>query len=602
MNHLKTILAISVFTIFSSNLFGGLNYYVSTAGNNSFSGLSISSPFKTINYAISKALHGDTINVMAGTYTNLSYGNWDPYKSEQAVRVFNKKTTTGLYLVIKAYKTDKVILKSDGNFVFQIQKSNFIKVEGFEIIGEKDNISMDTALWYQFQYRQCLNADCSSFESKFRVPFGTPPSVVAAMTLPILNDIVKPTTVNSEGILVSQSDHVDVINNKVHHMPSAGIRIGSSDYCNVIGNTIFECNKRNSVGTPALVLSTIHSIDNNDATKIVVARNRVFDNRNEIYSWSATKTFIKPEIDEGKGISLEHCITRSAEPSWHHGRVRIENNICYRNGFSGINTNEAERVDVLFNTCYNNKASGIGANLGISINETRDARIYNNIVHAVNTWGGYALAVRPLTNVTNDNILFKNNLIVGTLDKRADSVDVNTIFSNPNWVDTLEFRLHSGSVARNSAVDTLTPSLDHFSQQRNDGDPDIGAVEYKPGCNAIVTNNNNSGSGSLRNVLECVAEGDSITFLNSVKNINLNSTLNINKSITLLYSSQIDKPNIIANMGSISMPVGIQIKENKTVKITNIDFKAINNSQKKPLIENSGILVIKGSTNASSTN
>jgi hypothetical protein len=48
--------------------------------------------------------------------------------------------------------------------------------------------------------------------------------------------------------------------------------------------------------------------------------------------------------------------------------------------------------------------------------------------------------------------------------------------------------------------------------------------------------------------------------------------------------------------------VGIQIKENKTVKITNIDFKAINNSQKKPLIENSGILVIKGSTNASSTN
>jgi parallel beta-helix repeat protein len=600
MNLIRYSFLIFLFAILNFQLIGGVNYYVSNSGSNANNGLSIGAPFKTINFAIGESVHGDTINVMAGTYTNPTYGTWDPYKAEQAARVFNKTTTGTAYLVIKPYKTDKVVLKSDGNFVFQIQNSNYIKVESFEIFGEKDNIPMDTAMWYQFQYRQCLDVNCSTYESKFRVPFGTPASVVETMTFLALSDIKKPTTVNSEGILVNNCHHVDVINNIVHHMPSAGIRIAGSDYANVIGNTVFECNKRNSVGTPALVLSNINSIDNNDATKIIVARNRVFDNRNELYSWAPEKTKIVPLIDEGKGISLEHCITRSIGPSWDHGRVRIENNICYRNGFSGINTNEAERVDVLYNTCYNNTMSGRGVNVGISINDTYDARVYNNIVDATNNFGGAALAVRPLTNVTNDNIIFKKNIVVGTVEKRADSVDINTMFVNPNWVDTLEFRLHASSPAINSAVDTLTPPNDHYNQTRLL--PDIGAVEYKSGCNPLVNTINDSGTGSLRNVLGCVAEGDTITFGSAVTNLNVLSTLMIDKSVTLLFPSQSGKPLITIDMALSSILSGIRIKENKTVKIRNVDFKAINNSQKKPLIENNGVLLIQGKTDLMSSN
>jgi hypothetical protein len=399
---------------------------------------------------------------------------------------------------------------------------------------------------------------------------------------------------------VNNSHHIDVINNIVHHMPSAGIRIGGSDYANVIGNTIYECNKRNSVGTPALVLSNINSIDNNDATKIIVARNRVYDNRNELYSWAPAKTKIVPLIDEGKGISIEHCITRSVGPSWDHGRVRIENNICYRNGFSGINTNEAQRVDVLFNTCFNNTASGRGVNVGISINDTYNARVYNNIIQATNNFGGAALAVRPLTYVTNDDIIFKNNIIVGTIEKRADSVDINTMIINPNWVDTLEFRLNSGSPAVNSAVDTLTPTLDFYGQLRDVNDPDIGAVEFIPTCNKIVSHGKDNGSGSLREVLSCVQDGDTIRFGSGVLELNILSTILVDKNVTFIHPTNSTVPLLKFNMSSSSILSGLIVDSDKTMKLYNVHLQAMNNVQNKPVIENRGKLMILGNTQISS--
>ncbi|MBV8890366.1 MAG: DUF1565 domain-containing protein [Acidobacteria bacterium] len=48
----------------------GVNYYVSTAGNDTNSG-SQSSPWRHINYAASKAQPGDRINVLAGTYNEI---------------------------------------------------------------------------------------------------------------------------------------------------------------------------------------------------------------------------------------------------------------------------------------------------------------------------------------------------------------------------------------------------------------------------------------------------------------------------------------------------------------------------------------------------
>jgi hypothetical protein len=380
-------------------------------------------------------------------------------------------------------------------------------------------------------------------------------------------------------------------------MPSAGIRIGSSDYVKVIGNEIFDCNQRNSVGTPALVLSTIHSIDNNDATKIFIENNSVHDNRNVVYSWAPNKTYIEPKVDEGKGISLEHCQKNStANTSWEHGRVRIVNNICYRNGFSGINTNEAERVDILFNTCYQNIATGIGKNTGLSINDAEDVRVYNNIVYSVNNFGGDAMAIRPLTWVTNDNIIFKNNIVVGTVDTDFDSVDINTMYVDPMWVDTLQFRLSKTSPAINMALDTLTPMEDFYKQNRPVGMPDIGAVEYLPAlCSTIVTNGNNNGSGSLRNAIACAAEGDTIFFEN-VMEVNIMGQLLINKSLTIYNPNANNRPVIYLDYAAPGGISGLFVEKSKTVKLVNIDLVGLNNTNNLPIIQTNEILAIKGLT------
>jgi parallel beta-helix repeat protein len=454
-------------TIFGNQICKATDYYVSNSGLNSNDGLSVATPFNTVTYASTIANHGDTIFVMPGVYKNTTYGTWDIWKTEQAVRINNKNSTSGSYLVIKPQIAGTVKFKSDGNFIIQIRNSSYIRIEGFEIEGELDNVSLNTALQYQFTYKDA-NGDIQE-----RVPAGTPSSTIATMTFPILTGTTRPSIFNSDALIAQNSHHIDILNNTIRKSTSAGIRIASCDYVNVINNIISDCNHRTSVGTPALVLSLINSIDNNDNTKIVIARNKVYDNFNLVFSWNALKNFITPEIDEGKGISLEHCITRtSPEPSWNHGRVLIENNICYGNGFSGINTNEAERVDVINNTCYQNIASGRGGNTGISINDTYDANVINNISYSINTFGGYALAIR------NSSLLnFSNNLVNGTIDADVIAIDEGTIFADPLFVDTNEFKLISSSKAIDASINVVAPTIDYYGNLR-DSNKDRGAVEF----------------------------------------------------------------------------------------------------------------------------
>ena len=54
---------------FASTVAAATNYYVNVnTGTDANNGLSSGSPFKTIGFAMSTAVSGDTINVAAGTY------------------------------------------------------------------------------------------------------------------------------------------------------------------------------------------------------------------------------------------------------------------------------------------------------------------------------------------------------------------------------------------------------------------------------------------------------------------------------------------------------------------------------------------------------
>lgn len=465
--------------IITLNINAQSNWYVSTTGTNTSTGGSFSAPFKTVTYAATKASPGDTILVMGGTYTNTTYGTYDIWKVEQTVRI-NNFNPTGIpnYLTIKPYNNQAVKFKGDGDIIFQIRNSSYITVQGFEIEGEVNNIPLDSALKYQFCYKD-VNGNI-----QYRVPPNTPPSVVATMTFNVLSNVTRTSLHNALGLLAQNSHHINMYNNHVHHLPGTGLRAFQCDYVNVKRNAIHDNSRRSSVGNHGLVFHSSKSIDNADTAKIFISDNKVHHNYNEVYSWSELKTFITPHIDEGKGISMQKNTWANG---WHHGIIRIENNLAYFNGFSGVHVNEGVRFDIFNNTCYYNSFSGGGINIGISAQGGDTIRITNNISVTDPAVNGFAISTSGGVGYT-----VSNNVIIGSVDTDITNIatntytSTNTLFTNPT---TFNFSLLSGTIPINNGLSAFAPQKDFFGTQR-DAMPDIGAVEYTMLTTIIELNEN----------------------------------------------------------------------------------------------------------------
>lgn len=460
------------------NSYGGINYYVSPSGSNSNNGLSVTAAFGSITYAATVAIHGDTINILGGTYANLNFGNGDYWKEEPTVRINNKNSASGNYLVIRPYNFEQVVLKGDGNFVFQIRNSSYIRVEGLEIFGESDNIPLPLAFDYQFAFRR--NSNTPSTPIEYRCPPGTTTFQSGLEDLSNLT-IYRPFYFFTHGFVIQGSHHIDIENNLVHHLPGEGIRFVSSDYIRAIGNEVHNCSRKSSNGGHGMSCYTLNSIDNNNGVKVLLAQNYVHDNYCQVASWSELKIIFNPVIDEGKGMTIQRTY---AANGWQNGRIRFENNIACNNGLSGIHINTGDKVDIINNTVYNNCRYGEGNNLGISTADVQDVRICNNIVTTNLSWGGFTISTTP----GSTGLMVSNNLVNGGLDPDIDALDVNTFTTDPQFADTFQFALKSTSPAINNSLVSLAPGIDHYYTNR-DANADIGAAEFNsPGsCTSLKT-------------------------------------------------------------------------------------------------------------------
>ena len=327
---------------------------------------------------------------------------------------------------------------------------------------------------------------------KFRVTVGTTIAQIENATYPIIGSVIRPSYIDTRGIYLSGCDHIELLNMEIHHTCGGGLRVSESSYINIEGNDIHNCSMRSYSGTHALVV-TKTKVGTANATddpiySIVIQRNKVHHNYNEIFSWVGTKSFITPRIDEGKGISLQ----RNNLNSWKSGnrRIKVVNNVCYWNGFSGVHSNTGYHLDFINNTCYMNSYTNTvtyasqtqkGANIGISAQGGSDIKIINNISVVDTDWGGYALSSANTSNlVVKDNIIFGVNGTVAQ-DQDVSSVDTNTIVVNPKFKNPLafDFNLKSNSPAINIANTTYAPTTDYYNKNR-DNQPDLGAIEYDP--------------------------------------------------------------------------------------------------------------------------
>jgi len=319
-------------------------------------GISVQSAFQNLNFVLENNFiqPGDTL-FLIGEFHNTSY---DPnyifsgdinephiWTQENTMQISNLHGTPDNYITIKSFD-EKTVLYGDGANILRVLNSSYLRFEGLNIYGEVERIAQETALALQFLYREN-----GSSNTKYRVAPGTTTEEVANMIFEPLSDIKRPSYTDTRGLYFTRVHHTDLINNHIHHMPGNGFRVAEGDYINIIGNEVDNSSRKSYSGTHGLVVTKASSIDQKEGTKIFIIGNKVHHNYNEIYSWAPSKTFITPHIDEGKGISLQR---NTVGRGWTHGRILVANNLSYWNGFSGIHSNDGDRIDFINNSCYLN--------------------------------------------------------------------------------------------------------------------------------------------------------------------------------------------------------------------------------------------------------
>lgn len=531
---MKKLQFITIITVISLNLFSQTNHYVNqVSGNNSNNGLTpatavgLTSTGSLPSTFLATIAPGDTIFFM-GTFTNPSYTTSSPvglpvdhprfWHGENTLRFNNLNGAPNLYVTLKPYD-NTTLIKGDGGNLIRVQNCSYLKIEGFNVEGEVNNLPLSVANSLQFVYilSSAVNVlDPTPAEIHYRdqdcVSNCTAGAVVDGEVYSALNpnQVYRPTYYDTRGMYLSFVNHIEIVNNHIHHMPGGGLRVSDCEDIIIRGNEINDCSRRSSGGTHGLVITKATSTRATDDYRVKIIGNKVHHNYNEQYSWAPDKTEITPHIDEGKGISLQRNQTVSGV-NWNNGRILVANNICYYNGFSGIHSNDGYRIDIINNTCYFNSYTksitewtGVpdpnGGNVGISLQDGTGHKIVNNISIIDNNMTRSAISTNIVT--TDPAILFvKDNIIFGNTgpiqqDPNIVAIQVNTQMVNPQFVNpnNNDYSLMSSSPAINNADETYSvniENIDYFGNTRND--LDIGAVEYQsPIITSISENSQNS--------------------------------------------------------------------------------------------------------------
>ncbi|MGH1338090.1 MAG: T9SS type A sorting domain-containing protein [Aureispira sp.] len=506
--------------LFSTSVVAQTTYFIDQQnGQSSNNGTAYATAFASINTATSLLLPGDTV-VIIGVYKNPLYNPTYSYTTahdsqlwhgENSIRISHLHGTSAAYITIKAYDSS-TLLQGDGANIFRVQNSSFLRIQGFEIAGEVPRIPITTANALQFVYInvdsvadskapmaadiQYRHLDCISNCTAGAVVDGEIYSSLANV------NVARPSYIDTRGLYLSNVHHIDIIGNTIHDMPGGGLRVSDCEDITIQNNEVYACSRKSYSGTHALVVTKATSTRTTNDYRIVIANNTIHHNYNEQYSWAPTKTIITPHIDEGKGISLQRNETTyhnngTFKVNWEHGRILVQNNICYFNGFSGIHSNDGHRIDIINNTCYFNSytksitqgiRSNNGGNIGISAQGGGDIAIFNNISIIDSALSKSAISSNiPDSNglVVENNLIFGTSLAgaTGTINENANvvSLQLNTQKVDPLFVDPVnfDFSLQANSPAIDAAQSSIAPSEDFFQNLR-DNAPDIGAIEYLP--------------------------------------------------------------------------------------------------------------------------
>lgn len=455
MKRIAIFTFLSIFISFFAS--AQVSWYVTGEGNDSNTGKSEKTAFRTLQKVADLVNPGDVVYVGDGVYTSKDTSNGS------AVLLIKRSGTADAWITWKAIPGQHPVVCPDGWGGITVEASYHI-LDGIDVIGRNDSITLKDAI--------------ADLKNKKPNP-----------------------AFNTNGIFINgrnskpdaKPHHVIVRNCTVAKCPGGGITAIEVDYitvedCKVFNNAWFM----RYAGSGITTLNN-WAFDNAPGYHIIIQRNLVWNNKCFV-SWERTG-----KLSDGNGILLDvtnqdglnlanpdadattgqnqatpvkpAVNKKPGRPIWKN-RALIANNVSAYNGGSGIHTFRTSHVDIINNTTYWN-----GTSVGYEEmfpNNSKDIVFLNNII--VPRPGGKVTSNNKNTDIRWDYNIYPvdQNVFKGAHDIVADPQ-----FVNPHIDLSIgNFKLKKGSPALHSGTDDVAQSTDNQGKKRPKGaGRDRGAFE-----------------------------------------------------------------------------------------------------------------------------
>ena len=335
------------------------NYYISTTGNDSNSGATLSAAWRTLQAANNKPrAAGDCINVAPGTYSGVQLTKGGSLASSTGYVVYRCITMDACTILSTAGNNNKA-----GFFASGTGSANYVIIDGFEILGQ-----------------------------------GTTWEVGVELTGSLGGTVG-----------VFGSHHTWVLNSVIHGQGQAGIALAEGDYSYVMHNTIYDNahapNCDSGAQGSGLADNVALDIQYGYPTYAPTADDKVNPNPligsfktgttwfHKAYMWNVVyNNYLSPcsgstsADTDGNNIILDTFGTVNGNNVDYPDQTLIAFNIAYNAGGGGIHIYASEYATVANNTIYNNYLDpdiSAANRAGIDTTNSYGNTIINNIVVSI---------------------------------------------------------------------------------------------------------------------------------------------------------------------------------------------------------------------------
>jgi parallel beta-helix repeat protein len=386
-------------------------YYVSSLiGSDNNAGTSATDPLATLQDAANLVKPGDTVEVMNGTYTGPAGG---------VVVDITTSGTASAPITFEAAPGATPVINSSGTWQGVLIEASYINVEGFTVVGNAANYTLQTALTQNTPGTALLNGSGIAVQS--------------------------PAT----GVV---PNHITIENNTIYNEPAAGISAVNADYVQILNNTVYNNAHWSAYGASGISIWESQNSDTNAGVHDVISGNAVFGNA-QLVPTQGTNT-----VTDGEGIILD------TNPGFV-GEILVQSNTVYGNGSSGIESFLTANAVITGNAVYGNDTGNVqAASVGqIFINQSNNNTVTDNTTTAPNS----APVAAPVISGDNVNVGADTVTLQGT----ATAFTTITVFDNSTKLGTAvtnasgAWTFTTGSLANGSQsfAATATDSLGDMS-------------------------------------------------------------------------------------------------------------------------------------------